>query len=84
MGSVKCDINEERLVPPIRKKSLLKSDTTRLNTKVRMLPRHLRPVRPKLDWNYRDVLWAMLAGIFYAMNRIYTWRCPGATHRRDE
>ena len=83
MESVKCDINEERLVPPIRKKSLLTSDTTRLNTKVRMLPRHLRPVHSKLVWNYGEVLRATSAGILYAMNRIYTWRCPGATHRRD-
>ena len=42
-----------------------------------MLPRHLRPVRPKLDWNYRDVLWAMLAGIFYAMNRTTRGAVPG-------
>ena len=58
MGSVKCDTNEERLVPPIRKKSLLTSDTNFpwLNTKVQMLPRHLRPVHSKLDWNYGEVL----------------------------
>ena len=82
---VKCDINEERLVSPIRKKSLLTSDTNfpRLNTKVQMQPRHLRSVRSKLDWNYGEVLWATSAGIRYAMNRIYTWRCPGATHRWD-
>ena len=58
MESVKCDINEERLVPPIQKKSLLTSDTNfpRLNTKVQMLLRHLRSVHLKLDWNYGEVL----------------------------
>ena len=80
MESVKCDINEERLVPPIRKKSPLTSDTNfpRLNTKVQMQPRHLRSVRSKLDWNYGEVPRATSAGILYAMNRIYT-----CTHRRD-
>ena len=57
MKLVKCDINEERLVSPIRKKSLLTSDTNfpRLDTKVQMLPRHLRSVRLKLDWNYGEI-----------------------------